>query len=137
MTLIQTLFGVFLAGIVLACLGILGVVLIRVRDNRNNPDGYITPDEVQATAERIYQITHPLEDEIATQEIRVDPLPEPVPVAWYDLPVDPDEAAPHFPAGLPIFDVDLSFTRGWNRAELAERVRAAEERAVQAGLVTR
>ncbi len=101
-----------------------------------NPDGYVTPEDITATTERIYQLTHPLEDEIATQEIRIEPEPEPE-LAWYELPVDPDEATPHLPGDLPVLPIDPSFTRQWNKAELDEKIRRAEEQAAEAGLVTR
>jgi hypothetical protein len=115
------------------------------RLTRRDPDGIVTADEMRRAAKRI---------DWNTQEIRAQPEPEthpepepepvvepePVPVAWYDLPPSPDEATPHLPGVPPVLEIDLGFTRCWNRAdsaELNERIRAAEERAEQAGLVTR
>lgn len=136
MTVIEILALTFLIGIVAAGLGILAIIVLRVRDNRRNPDGWVSPEEVQATAERIYQINHPLEDEVLTREIRIDVTPRPVPEpAWHERPVDPDEPAPLFHAAgeFPILRIDPSFTRAWDRESLLARIRTEEAR--QAGVV--
>jgi hypothetical protein len=111
------------ATLVVAGLAILGATFgPRLIDRIKGRDpGYLSPDEVQATAERIYQITHPLEDEQPT--VVLDPVrPEPTSVAWYDLPSSPDEATPAFPRSLPVLEVDLSFTRQWRRDELMTKL---------------
>lgn len=164
MTPLEYAFGTMCALAALATIGITAIVLLRWRDNRHNPDGYITPAEERATAKRIHQITNPtvaLEQPTVVLPTRprlrpARPVGEPhlAPVPWHLLPADPDLPTPLADrarlraraAGEPtplagtqphLDDDVLSFTAQWRRDELDERIRQAELRAAQAGLVTR
>lgn len=117
-----------------AALFFTGVAVVR----RREPDDQVPADETAARTVRIAQINRPAQtlSENATPTCEL-PAPAPIEVDWLGLPVEP-LAAPDAPT--PAYEATkyagLYDTHQWRAGELVE-LRSAEQRAKQAGLVTR
>jgi hypothetical protein len=97
----------------------------KVNDQRDEPVPHDGASEEDAS------VWHDLTEELAALPADLDPAVHQAPLMWWELPAREDETAPLYLAiPLPVLELDpddLSFTRGWNRAEVLAKVQQMEE----------